>query len=68
MAPGVKPEHIEYMTELIKKVIATPEWQSFLSKIMLDGSEPIFGEEFAEWMEGYDALHAKYMREGGLIE
>jgi tripartite-type tricarboxylate transporter receptor subunit TctC len=68
MAPGVKPEHIEYMTELIKKVIATPEWQGFLTKIMLDGSEPLFGEEFAKWMEEYDALHEKYMREGGLID
>jgi len=67
MAPGVKPEHIEYMTEMIKKVIATSEWQGFLNKIMLDGSEPIFGEEFKKWMEEYDALHVKYMKEGGLI-
>jgi len=55
------------MTELIKKVIATPEWQAFVSKIMLDGSEPIFGDEFKKWMEDYDALHVKYMKEGGLI-
>jgi tripartite-type tricarboxylate transporter receptor subunit TctC len=67
MAPGVKPEHIEYMTDMIKKVIATPEWQGFLNKIMLDGSEPIFGEEFGKWMEEYDALHVKYLKEGGLI-
>jgi tripartite-type tricarboxylate transporter receptor subunit TctC len=68
MPPGMEPEHVEYMTELIKKVIATPEWQGFLQRIMLDGSEPIFGEEFGKWMEGYDALHVKYMKEGGLIE
>jgi len=67
MAPGVKPEQSVYMTEMIKKVIATPEWQGFLNKIMLDGSEPIFGEEFRKWMEEYDALHVKYMKEGGLI-
>jgi tripartite-type tricarboxylate transporter receptor subunit TctC len=68
MPPGMEPEHVEYMTELIKKVIATPEWQGFLQRIMLDGSEPIFGEEFGKWMEEYDALHVKYMKEGGLIE
>jgi len=68
MAPGVKPEHIEYMTSMIQKVIETAEWQNFLNKIMLDGSEPIFGEEFGKWMEEYDALHVKYMKAGGLID
>ena len=67
MPPGVTKEQVAYMTELIKKVIATPEWQAFVSKIMLDGSEPIFGDEFKKWMEDYDALHVKYMKEGGLI-
>jgi tripartite-type tricarboxylate transporter receptor subunit TctC len=67
MPPNMKPEHVEYMTNLIKKVIETPEWQGFLVRMMLDGSEPIFGEEFGKWMEEYDALHVKYMKEGGLI-
>jgi tripartite-type tricarboxylate transporter receptor subunit TctC len=68
MPPDVKPEQVEYMTNLIKQVIETPEWQGFLVRMMLDGSEPIFGEEFGKWMEGYDALHVKYMKEGGLIK
>jgi len=68
MAPDVKPEHVEYMTSMIQKVIETAEWQNFLNKIMLDGSEPIFGEEFGKWMEEYDALHVKYMKAGGLID
>ena len=68
MPPDMKPEHVEYMTNLIKKVIETPEWQGFLVRMMLDGSEPIFGEEFGKWMEEYDALHVKYMKEGGLIK
>ena len=68
MPPDVKPDQVEYMTVLIKKVIATPEWQGFLNRIMLDGSDPIFGEEFRKWMDEYDALHVKYMREGGLIQ
>jgi putative tricarboxylic transport membrane protein len=68
MPPGMEPEHIEYMTNLIKQVIETPEWQGFLQRIMLDGSEPIFGDEFGKWMEEYDALHVKYMKEGGLIK
>lgn len=68
MPPGVKPEHIEYMSGLIKKVIATTEWHGFCSRIMLDCTEPIFGEEFKKWMEEYDALHVKYMRAEGLIK
>lgn len=68
MPPDVKPEHVEYMTNLIKKVIETADWQGFCSRTMLDCSEPIFGEEFGKWMDGYDALHVKYMKEGGLID
>ena len=68
MAPGVKADEVAYMTDLIKKVIATPEWQAFLTRMMLDGAEPLFGEEFGKWMEEYTDLHIKYMKAGGLIK
>lgn len=68
MAPGVKADEVAYMTDLIKKVIATPEWQAFLTRMMLDGAEPLFGEEFGKWMEEYTDLHVKYMKAGGLIK
>jgi len=34
MAPGVKPEHVDYYTGLFAKVMATPEWK----KLMQDGA------------------------------
>jgi tripartite-type tricarboxylate transporter receptor subunit TctC len=30
MAPGVKPEHVQYYVGLFKKVMATPEWKKFM--------------------------------------
>jgi len=68
MAPDVDPEAVEYMSALIKKVIETPDWQQFVSRIMLDGSNPIFGKEFGDWLVDYEALHIKYLKEGGLIK
>ncbi len=68
MPPDVDPGAVQYMTELIKKVIATQEWKDFCSRIMLDCSDPIFGEEFGKWLDGYNELHVKYLKEGGLIK
>ena len=68
MPPDVDPGAVQYMTELIKKVIETQDWKDFVARIMLDGSEPIYGAEFGKWLEEYDAMHAKYLREGGLIK
>lgn len=68
MPPDVDPGAVRYMTELFRKVIATPEWRDFQAKIMLDGSEPLFGEEFGKWLEGYEALHVKYLKGGEFKE
>jgi tripartite-type tricarboxylate transporter receptor subunit TctC len=68
MPPDVDPGAVAYMSELIKKVIGTQEWKDFCARIMLDCSEPIFGEEFGKWLEEYDAMHVKYLKEGGFIK
>jgi len=68
MPPDVDPGALQYMTDLIKKVIETQDWKDFLARIMLDGSEPIFGDEFGKWLAEYEALHVKYLKEGGLIK
>jgi len=66
MPPDVDPGAVQFVTGLVRKVIATPEWKDFQGKIMLDGSEPLFGEEFRKWLEGYEALHVEYLKGGGL--
>ena len=66
MPPEVNPGAVQYVTELVRKVISTPEWRDFQGRIMLDGSEPLFGEEFGKWLEEYEALHVKYLKGGDL--
>jgi len=66
MPPEIDPGAVQYMTELVKKVIETQDWRDFQGEIMLDGSEPVFGEKFRKWLEEYEALHVKYLKGGDL--
>src|SRR5687768_8407925 len=66
MAPGVKPEHVQYYVDLFKKVRATPEWQ----KLMEEGAfntTALTGKEYADWVSREEARHVALMKKAGFI-
>ncbi len=66
MAPGVKPEHVNYYLGLFKKVMATPEWQ----KLMQDGAfntTALAGKEYADWVAREEVRHVQLMKTAGFL-
>ena len=66
MAPGVKPEHVRYYTELFKKVMATPEWK----KLMEEGAfntTALAGQQYTDWVAREEARHVQLMKAAGFI-
>jgi tripartite-type tricarboxylate transporter receptor subunit TctC len=66
MAPGVKPEHVQYYIELFKKVMATPEWK----KLMEEGAfntTTLSGKQYADWVAKEEARHVSLMKAAGFL-
>ena len=66
MAPGVKPEHVNYYIGLFAKVMATPEWK----KLMEDGAfnlTALKGQEYANWVAKEEARHVALMKAAGFM-
>ena len=66
MAPGVKPEHVNYYIGLFAKVMATPEWK----KLMQDGAfntSALKGQAYASWVAKEEARHVQLMKAAGFI-
>jgi len=66
MAPGVKPEHVNYYVGLFAKVMATPEWK----KLMEDGAfnlTALKGQEYASWVAKEEARHVQLMKAAGFM-
>jgi len=66
MAPGVKPEHVQYYIGLFKKVMDTPEWK----KLMEEGAfntTALAGKEYADWVAREEARHVQLMKAAGFM-
>ena len=66
MAPGVKPEHVNYYVGLFKKVMATPEWK----KLMEEGAfntTALTGKEYADWVAREESRHVALMKAAGFL-
>jgi putative tricarboxylic transport membrane protein len=66
MAPGVKPEHVEYYVGLFKKVMATPEWK----KLMEEGAfntTALTGKAYADWVAKEEQRHIQLMKAAGFL-
>jgi len=66
MAPGVKPEHVNYYIGLFAKVMATPEWK----KLMQDGAfntTALKGQAYADWVAREEARHVSLMKVAGFM-
>jgi tripartite-type tricarboxylate transporter receptor subunit TctC len=66
MAPGVKPEHVQYYVDLFKKVMATPEWK----KLMEEGAfntTALTGKPYADWVAKEEQRHRELMKNAGFL-
>ncbi|HJS37313.1 MAG TPA: tripartite tricarboxylate transporter substrate-binding protein [Burkholderiales bacterium] len=66
MAPGVKPEHVNYYTGLFAKVMATPEWKKLMEEGAFNTSA-LKGQEYASWVAKEEARHVSLMKAAGFI-
>jgi putative tricarboxylic transport membrane protein len=66
MSPGVKPEHIAYYVDLMKKVMATDDWKKFMEEGAFNQTF-MAGDEFKKWIEANDKLHYDLMKEAGFL-
>jgi tripartite-type tricarboxylate transporter receptor subunit TctC len=66
MAPGVKPEHVNYYVGLFAKVMATPEWKKLMEEGAFNTSA-LKGQEYASWVAKEEARHVSLMKAAGFI-
>jgi putative tricarboxylic transport membrane protein len=66
MAPGVKPEHVQYYIDLFTKVRATPEWKKLMEEGAFNTSA-LKGKEYADWVAHEEARHVQLMKAAGFM-
>ncbi|MBY5933906.1 tripartite tricarboxylate transporter substrate binding protein [Tateyamaria omphalii] len=67
MPGGVDPDVRDWWVTTLKKVIETPEWQEYLAKNGMSGN-PIWGDEFATYLEETSAQYRATLIEIGAIQ
>ncbi len=66
MAPGVTKEQTEFYVDLLKKVVATPDWKEFMEKGAFNQTF-MSGADFNKWLEQAEAIHRDLMKEAGFL-
>jgi len=66
MAPGVKPEHVDYYIGLFAKVMATPEWKTLMQNGAFN-TTALKGKEYADWVAREEARHVALMKAAGFM-
>jgi tripartite-type tricarboxylate transporter receptor subunit TctC len=61
---GTTAEQAAFYAELLKKVVATPEWKDYLAKQALKDSY-LSGPDFVKFLEKDETFHNKLMNEAG---
>jgi len=64
LPPDTTKEQAAFYVDLLKKVTATPEWKSYLSKQALKETF-LTGTDFTKFLEKDEAFHVKLMNEAG---
>lgn len=67
LPPGTNKDHVAFYADLLKKVIATPEWQDYLAKQALKDTY-LTGADFVKFLEKDEAFHNKLMNEAGFAQ
>ena len=61
---GTSKDQAAYYADLLKKIIATPEWKDYLAKQALKDTY-LTGPDFVKFLEKDEAFHSKLMQEAG---
>ncbi len=66
MGPGAKPEQIAFYVDLMKKVMATPEWKKFMEDGAFNQTS-MSGAEFKSWVEKAEKTHYDLMKAAAFL-
>ncbi len=66
MAPGVTKDQTEFYVNLMKKVVATPDWKEFMEKGAFNQTF-MSGADFNKWLEKAEVTHRDLMKEAGFL-
>lgn len=66
MPGGVKPEQTQFYVDLLQKVVATPEWKTYLEKNALK-PEFVTGAQLNAFLTKDEQLHREIMKEAGFL-
>ena len=61
---GTSKDQVAFYADMLKKVIATPEWKEYVAKQALKETY-LTGQEFVKFLEKDEAFHNKLMHEAG---
>jgi putative tricarboxylic transport membrane protein len=67
LPPGTTKEQAAFYTDIMKKVVATPEWKEYVERNALKETFSA-GPEFVKFLEKDDAYHRKLMKEAGFAK
>jgi len=66
MAGDVKPEHVAFYVDLLKKVRALPEWQKFMEDGAFNDTF-MTGDDYRKWVEEAEKTHHALMKAAGFL-
>lgn len=66
MGPNAKPEQVAFYVDLLKKVMATPEWKKFMEDGAFNQTF-MAGAEFRKWVEAAEKQHYDLMKAAGFL-
>jgi tripartite-type tricarboxylate transporter receptor subunit TctC len=61
---GTSKDQVAYYADLLKKIIATPEWKDYIAKQALKETY-LTGSDFVKFLEKDETFHNKLMQEAG---
>ncbi len=66
MGPNAKPEQVAYYVDLLKKVMATPEWKKFMEDGAFNQTF-MAGAEYTKWVADAEKQHYDLMKAAGFL-
>jgi putative tricarboxylic transport membrane protein len=67
LPPGTTKEQAAFYTDLMKKVVGTPEWKEYVERNALK-EDFLTGADFTKFLEKDDAYHRALMKEAGFAK
>jgi len=64
LPPGTSKDQVAFYADMLKKVVATPEWKEYVAKQALK-EDYLTGQDFVKFLEKDEAFHTKLMNEAG---